>query len=214
MSELRLFRDRAAGYVYGVSELAAPSLEDVKNEIIRKAIHFLAALCPSMAALNFHGTEAFLLCGCLFYTWFEILRMRGTTVPLVSALTRMASRPHDSGRFVLGPITLGLGTFLALTFFPPKIAAVAVYAMAFGDGFAGLVGRIYGRTRPGFLRGKSLEGSFACFAAVFIAAYAVSGDNHIAAIAAAGAMVVEAFPLGDYDNIILPAAVGIILMHL
>jgi dolichol kinase len=126
----------------------------------------------------------------------------------------MASRPRDADRFVMGPITLGLGAFLALVIFPPQIAAIAVYALAFGDGFASLVGKFCGRIRPVFLKGKSVEGSLACFTAVFVTTYAVSQNIGVSMAAAAAATVTEAFPLGDYDNIALPAAVGFAVMCL
>jgi dolichol kinase len=214
MNVLRLSRDRPAAYIPSAAGLTVPGLGNVKNEALRKAIHFLIAFCPSLAALSLYGTEILLAAGCLIYAWFEIFRRRGINIPVVSALTRMASRPRDFGRFVIGPITLGLGALLVLAFFPPLIAAIAIYALAFGDGFASLVGRIYGRTRPVFLRGKSLEGSFACFVAVFLTAYGVSGNIRLAVIAALTATVIEALPLGDYDNIILPVGVGIVLMSL
>jgi dolichol kinase len=167
-----------------------------------------------MAAGSLYGTEIFLLCGCLVYAWFESLRVRGIRVPVISTLTQMASRPRDADRFVLGPITLGLGAFLSLALFPPQIAAIAVYALAFGDGFASLIGKLFGRIRPRFLRGKSLEGSFACFVAVYITTYAVSRNVIVSLLAAAAAVIVEAFPLGDYDNIALPVAVGFVVMCL
>jgi len=120
----------------------------------------------------------------------------------------MASRPRDIGRFVMGPVTLGLGALLALLLYPSPVAAIAIYALAFGDGFASLIGRFFGRHRPAFLNGKSLEGSFACFTATFIAAYAVSGNVRIALTAAFTAMLVEALPVQDYDNLVLPVTVG------
>jgi dolichol kinase len=161
-----------------------------------------------LAALNYPVTVLLLSAGILGYIRMEGLRLAGFKVPFVSALTNMASRSRDRGRFVLGPVTLGLGALLALVLFPPPAAAVAVYALAFGDGFASLIGKALGRLRPAFLRGKSLEGSAACFCAVLIAAYQVSHDYRTALAAAFTAMVVEALPLEDYDNLALPLAAG------
>jgi dolichol kinase len=127
---------------------------------------------------------------------------------MVSALTSMASRSRDRGHFVLGPVTLGLGALLALLLYPLPAASIAIYALAFGDGFAGLIGKLLGRIRPAFLRGKSLEGCAACFCTVLIAAYQVSHDYRISLAAAFTAMTVEALPLEDYDNLVLPLAVG------
>jgi dolichol kinase len=181
----------------------------LKTEFVRKTIHFLIALTPSMAAVNKLVTVSILFMGVLGYTYMEYLRLSGVKVPLVSSLTSMASRSRDMGRFVMGPVTLGLGALLALLLYPSPAAAVAIYALAFGDGFASLVGKFFGRMRPAFLCGKSVEGSLACFAAVLLSAYGVSGSMRIAFVAAFTAMIVEALPLEDYDNLALPITVGL-----
>ncbi|MDR2370581.1 MAG: phosphatidate cytidylyltransferase [Treponema sp.] len=191
--------------LFSISE----SLSEFKTEIIRKSIHFLIALSPSMAALNRPLTVIFLAAGTLGYAWMEYLRLAGVRVPLVSSLTGMASRSRDRGRFVMGPVTLGLGAMLALLLYPSPAASIAIYALAFGDGFASLAGKFFGKTRPAFLCGKSVEGSMACFTAVFIAAYRVSPDYRTAFTAAFTAAAVEALPLDDYDNIAIPVTVGL-----
>ncbi|MDR2257822.1 MAG: phosphatidate cytidylyltransferase [Treponema sp.] len=186
-------------------------LRELKTEIIRKSIHFLIALSPSMAAVNRPLMVIILMAGTLAYTWMESLRCSGVKVPLVSSLTAMASRSRDLGHFVMGPVTLGLGALLALLLYPSPAASIAIYALAFGDGFASLIGKFFGRLRPAFLCGKSIEGSLACFAAVFIAAWRVSGSLSVTFAAALTAMAVEALPLEDYDNIALPVTVGLIV---
>jgi len=188
--------------------LAAPSnTEELGTELFRKSIHFLIALSPSLAAMNFRATEFLLLGGVLLYTAFESLRISGVRVPLVSDITALAARSRDRG-FVLGPVTLGLGAWLSLKLYSPEAAAIAVYALAFGDGVASLAGKFFGRLRPAFLRGKSIEGSLACFIAVFLAAFRVSGSYSLALAAALTATAFEALPIRDFDNIILPAAAG------
>ncbi|MDR0623945.1 MAG: phosphatidate cytidylyltransferase [Treponema sp.] len=189
----------------------APEFSELKTEIIRKSIHFLIALSPSMAAVNRPLTVFFLMTGTLGYTWMETLRLSGVKVPVISSLTHMASRSRDMGHFVMGPVTLGLGALLALLLYPSPAASIAIYALAFGDGFASLVGKFFGRRRPAFLCGKSLEGSLACFTAVYIAAYGVSGSFRLALAASLTAMAVEALPLDDYDNIALPVTVGFVV---
>jgi dolichol kinase len=184
---------------------------EAKTEMVRKSIHFLIALSPGMAAINYSLTVVTLMAGVLGYTVMEQLRLSGVKVPLVSALTNMASRPRDMGGFVMGPVTLGIGALLALLLFPSPAACIGIYALAFGDGFAGLIGKLFGRIRPAFLFGKSVEGSTACFAATFFSAWLVS-QNSVAALAAAfTATAVEALPLEDYDNIALPLVVGVVV---
>ena len=184
-------------------------LKILKTELIRKSIHFLIALFPVIALLNRPLALVLLLTGVLVYICFESLRLRGIRVPLVSSLTALASRPRDEGHFVLGPVTLGFGAFLALSLFPPEAASIAIYALAFGDGFASLVGKPFGRIRPAFLLGKSIEGALACFFAVLIASWRVCHNLPVCLTAAIIASAVEALPLEDFDNIALPLAVGL-----
>jgi len=191
------------------SQIRLKDIPQLKTEIIRKALHFLIALIPSMAAINKPLTVLFLVVGTLSYSFMEYLRFYGIKVPVISSLTSIASRPRDNGRFVMGPVTLGLGALLALLFYPSPAAAIAIYALAFGDGIASLAGKFFGRLRPSFLLGKSVEGSAACFIVVFFSALAVSGHLQIALVAAFTATAVEALPLEDYDNLIIPVTVGL-----
>jgi dolichol kinase len=200
----------ASGRVTGPAAFFA----EAKTEVVRKAIHFLIALSPGMAAINYPLTVLALMAGVLGYTFMETLRLSGVKIPVVSTLTAMASRPRDMGVFVLGPVTLGLGALLTLLLFPSPAACIGIYALAFGDGFAGLVGKLFGRIRPSFLFGKSLEGSAACFAATFVCAYLVSHSAAVSVAAAITAMAVEALPLEDYDNISLPLIVGLVVQQI
>jgi dolichol kinase len=182
---------------------------ELNTEIIRKSIHLLIALVPGIAAINRTAAIFILMIGIFGYSLMEYLRFYGVKIPVISSLTRMASRPHDIGQFVMGPVTLGLGALLALVLFPPVAAAIAVYALAFGDSASALAGKFFGKRRPAFLFGKSIEGSLACFATVFLPAYIVSGRADIALVAAFTATAAEALPLGDYDNLAIPVTVGL-----
>jgi dolichol kinase len=200
----------AAGCVVGTAAVFA----EARTEMVRKSLHFLIALSPGMAAINYPLTVLALMAGVLGYTFMEILRLSGVKIPVVSTLTAMASRPKDIGVFVLGPVTLGIGALLALLLFPSPAACIGIYALAFGDGFAGLIGKLFGRIRPAFLFGKSVEGSAACFAATFISAWLVSHNYAVSIAAAITAMAVEALPLEDYDNISLPLIVGVVVRQI
>jgi len=184
---------------------------EFRGEILRKSIHLLIALTPTLAAFDRTLVIAALGAGTLVYASAEAARLQGRTVPVISRITALASRARDRDRFVLGPVTLGLGAMLALLFYPASAAAIAIYALAFGDGLASLVGRFFGKTRPAFLRGKSVEGSAACFVAVFASAYGVTRDARVAFFAAVVATLTEALPLEDYDNIALPLVVGFVV---
>ena len=194
-----------------VSVRGAADINEITTEMVRKALHFLIALSPLMAAFNRPLTVLALMAGILGYTWMETLRLAGIWIPLVSSLTMAASRSRDRGRFVMGPVTLGMGALLVLLFYPLPAASIAIYALAFGDGFASLVGKLFGVLRPRVLCGKSVEGSLACFIAVFVATYRVSPSIRLAIAASLAATAVEALPLADYDNLALPVTVGLVV---
>ena len=185
---------------------------EIKAEIIRKSIHCLIALVPFMASVNRKFTLIFLIAGILVYTFMELLRLKSIRVPLISALTALAARSQNALRFEMGPVTLGLGALLSLLFYSSRdnfqAASIAIFALAFGDGFAGLAGKAIGRLRPRFLFGKSVEGTLVCFIVVLITSSLVSKNIYISVIAAIIAALVEALPLGDFDNLVLPLAVG------
>jgi len=182
--------------------------DEIRSEILRKSIHLLIGTVPVLASWNLNATMALLGSGIILYAYCETLRLQGFQVAFVSKITAMAARRRDSGRFVLGPVTLGLGALAALLLYPAPAASVAIYALAFGDGLSSLVGRFFGTIRIPFTGGKSIEGSLACFVAVLVSAYAVSGRLGPSLAVAGFATAVEAAPLKDYDNLVLPVSVG------
>jgi len=182
--------------------------EEIRIELVRKSIHLLIGLVPGLAAINFNLTLGLLASGTLVYALSESLRMGGFEVPIVSRVTALAARRRDSGKYVMGPITLGLGALLSLLFYPNPAASIAIYALAFGDGLSSLVGKLFGTIRLPFTGGKSLEGSLTCMLAVFVASMMVSGQPLSSLMIAVFATAIEAMPLKDLDNIALPVLTG------
>ena len=199
---------------YAVFAQGLGSFAEIRSELVRKAIHFLIAFTPLLASYNRSLALACLASGTLFYALAETARLSGIRVPVISALTAVAARDRDRGRFVLGPVTLGIGAMLSLLLYPNPAATIAIYSLAFGDGLASLVGKVFGRMRPAFLFGKSIEGSAACFLVVFATTARILGDIRIAFFAALTATLVEALPLEDYDNVALPMSVGLVVVAL
>ena len=184
----------------------------LKAEILRKSLHLLIALVPFLASLDLSHTVLLLMGGVFFYFSAESLRFLGFSLPLISGITQAAIRKRETGCFALGPVTLGLGALLALLLFPPQAAAAAIYAMAFGDSASTLIGRFLGRLRPAFLFGKSVEGIFACFAAAAMCGYLVFGDLKPALAIGFVSLIVDIFPLKDFDNLLMPLAAGLAAM--
>ena len=184
---------------------------DIAKETLRKGIHLTIAAIPVMAQWNMPVTVSLLCAGILFYVVNETARVIGAVGGPVSRITRAACRPFEEMSFVWGPVTLGIGAMAALLYYPNPAGAMAIYALAFGDGVASLAGRIWGRHPLPYLRGKTLVGSAACFAAVFIAAALYLGDFRRALLTALVATILELIPLGDLDNFVIPLGTGLVL---
>jgi len=182
--------------------------DELRIEVLRKGIHLLIGFVPALASLNIGLAIGLLASGVLFYAICETLRLRGFDVPIVSRITAMAARRRDGGKFVLGPVTLGVGALLSLLLYPNPAASIAIYALAFGDGLSSLVGKAFGTIKLPLTRGKSLEGSLTCLLAVFSSSLALTGNVARSLVVALVATIIEAAPTKDFDNIMLPVLTG------
>lgn len=180
----------------------------ILKELFRKSIHICSSIVPLLLAYYYWYTVWGLLIIVALYYFCELARLEGHPVVLISLITETASRQRDECKFVLGPVTLVLGIVFAALVLPPECARVGIYALAFGDGLASLGGKLFGRVKLPLTGGKTLEGSLTCFIAVFISTYVVSKRPLVSAVVAFAAMLIEVFPLGDWDNMIIPAATG------
>ena len=184
------------------------------GEIIRKALHLLIAFVPLLAGVDLRATMVLLAGGTLFYVFAERLRIEGRTVLVISDLTIIASREQDRGRFVLGPVTLGVGAMLSLLLYPSTAAAIAIYALAFGDGFASLAGKLFRSPSIPFTRNKTLAGTAACFLAVLLGTWKLTGRLSISFAIAVAATMLELIPIRDFDNLILPVGTGFVATYI
>jgi dolichol kinase len=190
-------------------EVIGSRLLEIRGEVLRKGLHLLIALSPTLAFWNFDLTVFLLSLGIVVYVVAESLRLQGREVAFISLITRLASRDRDKNRAVLGPVTLGLGALLCLMMYPEPAATVGIYALAFGDGFSSLIGKLVGRVPLPFTGGKTLEGSLAAFVAVWIAVSAFGHQPLVALAVAAVATLLEALPLKDLDNLVIPLGTGL-----
>ncbi|MEL3913647.1 diacylglycerol/polyprenol kinase family protein [Treponema pedis] len=174
------------------------------KEVFRKIIHVFSAAVLIFAKFFFIETVIGLSAITVLYIVFEILRLHGKKIILVSAVTRFASRDRDRGKFVLGPVTLSIGIIFTLVLFPYKPAAAGISALALGDGLASVAGKIFGKTHLPFTSDKTIAGTLTCFSAVFISSLFITKDIGISFITACAAAVSEALPLKNLDNILIP----------
>ncbi len=193
---------------------STPAIARVQGEVVRKSLHLLIAVVPVLASLDVRAPLGLLAIGTLFYAFAEASRLQGMPIPLVSDLTLIASRDKDRNGFVLGPVTLSLGAMLALLLYPLPAASIAIFALAFGDGLASLAGTLLRGPRIPLLGGKTLAGSFACFAAVFLVTLRITGNPTSALVIAASATILEAIPAGNFDNLLIPFGVGLVAVGL
>ena len=186
----------------------------VHQEALRKIIHCLIVFVPFIAGYSYSLAYFLLSAGIIIYSGSEYLRMSGYYVPVFSEIKAKAFRSQDMIHFAKAPVTLALGAMGALALFPMPAAAVAIYALAFGDTAACLVGKSIGRTRIPYT-GKTLEGSAACFATVFLLTLCTAGCSapKTAAVALA-ATLTELLPIKDYDNLLIPLVTGLVLVLL
>lgn len=178
------------------------------KEIFRKAIHLCSSFVPLFLKLNYWATLILLALAGFFYTVTQILSLNGIRVPLVSDVTDIAARDRDRGKFVLGPLTLVLGIILTAVLWKGDAAAVGILALAFGDGLASLGGKILGNIHVPHTGGKTCAGSLVCLIAIFISSSLVLHDTAAALVIAVAGMMIEIFPLKDFDNLLIPVSLG------
>ncbi|HOV63097.1 MAG TPA: SEC59/DGK1/VTE5 family protein [Spirochaetia bacterium] len=182
--------------------------QEVQTEFVRKSIHMLIAMVPTIASISRELALCLLGSGILFYTYAEFSRLSGRNLPIISRITVAASRERDSYGFVLGPVTLAIGAMIALMLYPAIIAQIAIYSLAFGDSLSSIVGKMFGRVAIPGSGGKTFAGSTACFFAVFFTTWQVTHNTQVSFITACTGTLLEALPLRDFDNIILPVGTG------
>jgi phytol kinase len=145
------------------------------------------------------------------------------------AAVKAMSRTGDRREILRGPLFYGI-VFVALTILywrATPIGMVALMLMCGGDGFAGVLGRRFGKTRLPWNSRKTWIGSLGMFlggwvfSAGILAAYVAAGFFSgpwlayipaITLIALVGTLV-ESLPLDDIDNLTIPLA-AVLLGHL
>jgi phytol kinase len=151
----------------------------------------------------------------------------GDKISIRSALAAAARSGH---RFGLVYYAISW-TLLAFLLFDHRLpASIAIVCMAYGDGMGGLIGRRFGKRK--LLGNKTLEGSSAVLVTTAIAVLAVIAfygflgstglfPMHevpivtalvIALLTALYVSLVELVTPGEFDNLVIPLSVGIILL--
>ncbi len=183
-------------------------INELRKELFRKSIHICGAAIPFFLSRCYWLVIAALFLAIVLYSISEIARLSGHEIPLISSITAVAARKRDENRFVFGPVTLASGILLSALLWDELPASIGIYALAFGDGLASLAGKLFGRMQLPFTQGKTAAGSLTCFCAIFVSCFLSSGQSCLALIVASVGMFIELLPLKDYDNVIIPLAIG------
>ena len=181
----------------------------IRKELFRKAIHIATAFVPFFLSIARVPVLVCLLCVLIFYCIAEFMRYKGKRVFVVSSITEIAARKRDSNKFVLGPVTLATGVLLTAVFFDHDSASIGICALAFGDGLASLVGKILGKHEIFSFTGKTVEGSIACFLAIFSSTFFVTSDALVSLMIAFIGTIIEVLPLKDFDNLVIPLIISV-----
>lgn len=169
----------------------------------RKVIHISGILIPVLAGDGILGknmTIALILLGFVIYLAVEALK------PKISRdILSLFYRDNELTGFSIEPLTyiLSVLSLLSLSFFiDERICFAAIAILAAGDGFAGVIGRRYGKHRFQFNKNKSWEGSVSGFIAASVAGFYFAG-----ALALAGSVFgMLAGAVNKHDNIAVPYA--------
>lgn len=182
-----------------------------RSDFIREAIHIGGVFVPFVCILlDRYLVSSLIFIVTLLYIASELVRLRGTNIPVFSTLTWRAAIKPELYEFITAPIIYAIAIMISLILFPSPINYASIAILALGDGFATLFGKKFGRTTFPFNKGKQVEGSFFGFLFAFMGALAFVNPTQ-ALIASAIGMSVESLPTPVSDNLTVPIVSGLVL---
>ena len=167
----------------------------------RKVIHISGVFIPFLAGDSGIGKEmtiALILLGFTIYIIIEVFKPR-----ISRDILSLVYRENELTGFSIEPLSyiISVLSLLSLSFYiDEKLCYAAIAILAAGDGFAGVIGRRYGKHRFSFNKNKSWEGSLSGFIAASISSFYYAGP-----IALAGSLFgMLAGAINKQDNIAVP----------
>jgi len=183
-------------------ELTRKVLHLVTNSIIPIAYYFLDI--PQMIMSELLGLSA------IMFIIVDLGRTRNIWIAKVfqKFFNRMM-RSHELDGKLPGASYLLIGSFITVMLFPKGIALLALLFATFGDTFAALIGKRFGRIKIGE---KTLEGFIAGFVVCMLIAQIVPDvPNVIKYSGAFAAMFIELMPVRIDDNLRIPLFSGLVM---
>ncbi len=168
---------------------------------IRKIIHIGGVLIPVIVAfIGKSQTIALVLLGLVVFLSIEAFKQK-----IPEAILSLVYRDNELKGFSIEPLSyfISVLSLLYLSFFiDEKLCFAAIAILAAGDGFAGVIGRRYGRHKFSFNKNKSWEGTLSGFIAASFTGFYYAGG--IALVGSAFGMLAGA--INKHDNIAVPYA--------
>ncbi|VEU82265.1 diacylglycerol/polyprenol kinase family protein [Acholeplasma hippikon] len=193
----------------------------------------LSTILQKKNVLNDEGARKFIHIGVANW-WFFVIFMFDNMYyaiipPIVFILLNYASykmnliksmERNDKGNLgtVYFPISLLLLVIASFTFMDPIIAGLGIFILGYGDGFAAVFGKAYGKKK--LINGKSIIGTVTMFVASLIVVFTMSliGVSIpfiytllFSIIIAVVATVVELFTPKGLDNLSIPLSTSLLL---
>ncbi len=168
---------------------------------IRKVIHIGGVLIPAIATfIGKSQTMVLVLSALVAFLIIEVLKQR-----IPQGILSTVYRENEFKGFSIEPLSyfISMLSLLYLSFYiDEKICYAAIAILAAGDGFAGVMGRKYGKHRFFFNKNKSWEGTISGFIAASLTGFYYAGP--IALVGSAFGMLAGA--VNKHDNIAVPYA--------
>jgi dolichol kinase len=187
----------------------------IKKELFRKVIHIVGFSIPFISIiLGIPFAASLVAVLAITYTVSEYFRLKGRSIPIFTTITRIAMRDNNGNEskstFVREPLYFAAGILASLLIFPAPLNYAAIAVVTLGDGFASVIGRLYGRNKIPYSGGKTIEGTAAGLAFAF-AGCLIFVSAPIALIAASIGMITELLQLRVSDNLSIPLISGLAL---
>jgi dolichol kinase len=189
------------------------------RELTRKVLHLVFAGVPVALAAGAPRDIVLAILGGMLAVAVVLEVARRRSAAVATTFTRMVGpllREEESDRWT-GATWLILVCLAAVWLLPRADAIAVTWAAAVGDASAALVGIPVGgrlvRLGPNAGRGKSIEGSAACFLVTLAGAYALAGLSARVALLVAAAATAAEWPQSPVDdNVRVGAATTAVLI--
>ena len=206
-------------FVFIVLVLSAIAGKKVDNEVSRKIVHIGVANCWWIS-MYFFDSPVSASIPPVFFIFFNFFSARHNIVKSMERGQEKGGAGYGTVYYPVSLLVLSVLCFSGLA--PLYIGAVAVSCMGYGDGFAALIGRKFGKHKVNLKTGaqKSVEGCATMFVISFASSTAILSYENIAnaiiisfLIALFGTFT-ELFTPDGYDNLTVPLGIAFFTMIL